>query len=288
MAAMREVEGSRVVITGGASGIGSGLATACAERGAAAVVLADVEEPALDDAVAALSASFPGADVVAAPCDVTDRGAVQGVAAICGERFGGADLVFLNAGVFAGGRSWEATDDDWDWVMGVNVRGVVNGIRAFVPGMIDAGTPAHVFVTASVAGVVAAPVSAPYVTSKYAVVGIAEGLHHDLELVGAPHVGVSVICPAMVSTNIGDCERNRPAALADATRTDGTAMARIGIDDAMARGLDPLEGARNVLDQAAAGRFWVSTHPVELWERLVGNENEDRVAGRPPRFQMYE
>jgi NADP-dependent 3-hydroxy acid dehydrogenase YdfG len=196
--------------------------------------------------------------------------------------------VCLNAGVFAGGHAWEATDDDWDWVMGVNLGGLLNGIRTFVPGLIAAGTPSHVVVTASLAGVVAAPVSAPYVTSKFAAVGLAEALHHDLQLVGAGHVRVSVVCPAMVATNIGNADRNRPAHLAPTTLTEGAAMAAAGIAEAMTTGLDPLVGARNAVEQIAAGRFYVSTHSVEVWERLVGNQNDDRLVGRPPRFQMYE
>jgi NAD(P)-dependent dehydrogenase (short-subunit alcohol dehydrogenase family) len=198
------------------------------------------------------------------------------------------DVVCLNAGVFAGGHAWETTDDDWDWVLGVNLRGVTNGIRSFVPGLIAAATPAHVLVTASIAGVVAAPTSAVYCTSKFAAVGLAECLHHDLVLVGADHVAVSVVCPGMVRTNIGKGDRNRPAHLGDATVTDATALAAAGIEDAMGRGIDPLDGGRNAVAQVLAGRFYASTQPVEFWERLVGAENEDRLAGRPPRFQMYE
>lgn len=283
---MRDLTGATVVVTGGASGIGLGLATAVAERGAGTVVLADVEAPALDAAVAALAERAASA-VRGVVCDVTDADAVEELARRCDE-LGGADVACLNAGVFAGGRAWEATEDDWEWVMGVNVRGVVNGVRSFVPRMIAAGTPAHVLVTASVAGVVAAPVSAPYVTSKFAAVGLSEALHHDLALAGADHVGVSVICPGMVATNIGDGDRNRPTHLGDATRSDGAEMARAGIAEAMTTGLDPVEGARNAIAQAAAGRFYVSTHPVDMWERLVAAENDDRLAGRPPRFQMYE
>lgn len=284
---MDDVEGAVAVVTGGASGIGRGLATSLLERGARAVVLADVEPEALDVTVGELGALGLG-EVVGVVTDVTDPASVESLAAAVDERFGGAQVVCLNAGVFAGGHAWETTDDDWDWVLGVNLRGVVNGVRSFVPRLIAAGRPAHVLITASIAGVVAAPASAVYCTSKFAAVGFAESLHHDLQLTGNDHVAVSAICPGMVATNIGKGDRNRPTDLADVTRSDGAALAQAGIEDFMGRALDPVVGARHALDQALAGRFYATTHEGDLWERLVGNENEDRLAGRPPRFQMYE
>jgi NAD(P)-dependent dehydrogenase (short-subunit alcohol dehydrogenase family) len=284
---MDSFEGARVVVTGGASGIGFGLATALVERGANAIALADIETDAVRMAAAELSASS-GAEVVGITCDVTDPTSVEAMAHEARSVLGGVDVVCLNAGVFAGGHAWETTDDDWDWVTSVNLRGVVNGLRSFVPAMIESGTPAHVLVTASIAGVVAAPTSAVYCTSKFAAVGLSESLHHDLALVGAGHVAVSVVCPGMVRTNIDRGDRNRPAHLGDVTYSDATVLAAAGIDDALAKGIDPIEGARNAIGQVLDGRFYVSTQPVDFWERLVGAENEDRLAGRPPRFQMYE
>ncbi len=284
---MDSFEGARAVITGGASGIGFGLASALAERGAAAIALADIEPAALDEAVAEMRGRS-AAEVIGIPCDVTDQDSMDALAERAGASVGPIDVVCLNAGVFAGGHAWETTQDDWDWVMGVNLRGVTNGIRAFVPALIDAGAPAQVIVTASIAGIVAAPTSAVYCTSKFAAVGLTESLHHDLALVGAGHVAVSVLCPGMVRTNIGKGDRNRPEALVDVTVSDATALAAAGIDDAMGRGIDPIEGGRNAIAQVLDGRFYVSTQPVEFWERLVAAENEDRLAGRPPRFQMYE
>ena len=191
---METFEGTRALITGGASGIGLGLATALLERGAAAVALLDVDREPLDAAVARLAAD--GSQVLGIVADVTDQVGVDAAVARAWEELGGIDVVCLNAGVFAGGRAWEATEDDFEWVMGVNLRGVANGMRAVVPRLIAAGRPSHVLVTASIAGVVAAPVSAPYVTSKFAALGLTECLHHDLTLMGIGHVGVSVICPA--------------------------------------------------------------------------------------------
>ena len=282
------LSGASVLITGGASGIGRGRAAAAARAGAGVVTLLDVEAPALESTAAALAGEFPGTEVRTETVDVTDADAVDSAVERTWDATGGIDLAFLNAGVFAGGRVWQSTDDDWTWVQSVNVGGVVHGVRAVVPRMMERGTPATVVVTASVAGVVAAPVSAPYVVSKFAAVGLAEALHHDLQLADATHVRAAVLCPAMVSTNIGDAERNRPASLGDVGDDDGVALARAGIAEAMRTGVDPRAGAEEALRQLAAGRFYISTHPVELWERLVAAENEDRLAGRPPRFQMYE
>ncbi|MFN8016761.1 MAG: SDR family NAD(P)-dependent oxidoreductase [Acidimicrobiales bacterium] len=287
---MDDFSGARAVVTGGASGIGLGLATALLERGAAGVAIADIEQGALDDAVDHLrSLGHPG-QVVGLTCDVTDQLAVDATAEAAWDELGGIEVVCLNAGVFAGGAAWETTDADWDWVLGVNLRGVVNGVRAFVPGLIEGGVPSHVLITASIAGIVAAPASAVYCTSKFAAVGLAESLHHDLQLAGATHVATSVICPGMVATNIDHGERNRPSGLGDRTDTPTSRLAVDAIAETLARpdALDPADGARHALDQAAAGRFYVTTHAGDLWDRLVANENEDRLAGRPPRFQMYE
>jgi NAD(P)-dependent dehydrogenase (short-subunit alcohol dehydrogenase family) len=284
---MEHVDGAVAVVTGGASGIGRGLAVDLLERGVSAVVLADIEEVALEQTVDELAARGQGA-VVGVPTDVTDAAAMAALADAAWDRFGGVHVVCLNAGVFAGGHAWEVTDADWDWVLGVNLRGVANGLRAFVPRLVEAGAPAHVLVTASVAGVVAAPTSAPYVTSKFAVLGLAESLHHDLAFTGANHMAVSVICPGLVATGIGGCDRNRPSHLSDATDTAASAMALGAIRDLLPDALDAEVGARHALGQALSGRFYCTTHAGDMWERLVGIENADRLAGRPPSFQLYE
>jgi len=285
---MDDFKGATAIVTGGASGIGRGLATSLLEDGAAHVVLADIEQGALDLTVAELQALGQG-EVSGVRCDVSDAKAVEDAARVAWERTGGIQVVCLNAGVFAGGFSWETTLDDWDWVMGVNLRGLVNGIRSFVPRLIDAGQPSHVIGTASIAGIVASAASAVYCTSKFAAVGLMESLQHDLAIAEATHVGASVICPGMVATNIDHGDRNRPADLGDATDTDASHLAGDSISQILSDGgLDPLVGARHALSQVKAGRFYVTTHEGDLWERLVGNENDDRLAGRPPRFQMYE
>lgn len=285
---MENFSGARAVVTGGASGIGLGLAAALLEDGAAQVVLADIEAEALSRAVATLAARGFG-DVERVLCDVTDPASVEALAVKAWSQLGGVEVVCLNAGVFAGGYSWETTLDDWDWVIGVNLRGMVNGVRSFLPRMIEAGVPSHVIGTASIAGIVASPASAVYCTSKFAAVGLMESLQHDLALAGALHVATSVICPGMVKTNIDRGDRNRPTNLTDATKTDASHLAQQGIEDAFkGSSLDPFVGARHALGQAKTGRFYVTTHEGDMWDRLVGNENDDRLAGRRPRFQMYE
>lgn len=284
---MDSFQGTSALITGGASGIGLGLATALLEEGAAHVVLADIEPGAIDASVAALGAKGLG-EVSGVVCDVSDPTSVDAAAEEAWDRTGGLQVVGLNAGVFAGGWSWEATLDDWDWVLGVNLRGIIHGIRSFVPRLIDAGRPAHVLGTASIAGIVSAPASTVYCTSKFAAVGLMECLSHDLRTAGHTHVAASVICPGMVHTNIDQGERNRPADLAEATVTDASGLAQQAMAEALAIGMDPVEGARHALAQAKAGRFYVTTHSDEFWSRMVGNQNEDRLAGVPPRFQMFD
>ena len=279
----------RAVVTGGASGIGFGLATALLEGGAVGVAIADIEQGPLDEAVAALRAEFDSAEVIGIRTDVSDSVSVEAMAAQAWEQFGGIEVLCANAGVFTGGYSWEVTDDDWDWVLGVNVRGIANSIRSFVPRMIAAGVPSRVIPTASVAGIVAAPVSALYCTSKFAAVGLSESLHHDLVLAGITNIDVSVICPGMVNTRIGDGDRNRPANLADATSTEAATFALESARTTVVEdGMDPLEGARHALGQALEGRFYVTTHKGDMWYRLVSNENEARISGKSPPFQMYE
>jgi len=280
--------GTRAVVTGGASGIGLGLTTALLEGGAAGVAVADIEQAALDEAVSSLQESFGHATVIGVRTDVADAASVEALAVEAWERLGGVDVLCANAGVFTGGYSWEMTDDDWDWVLGVNVRGIANGIRSFVPRMIEAGTPSRVIATASIAGLVAAPVSAVYCTSKFAAVGLCESLHHDLGLAGVSTIDVSIICPGMVSTRIGEGERNRPAHLAGATATESAAFAGDAVRSGMVGGLDPIVGARHALGQVLDGRFYATTHEGDLWYRLVGNENEARIQGNAPPFQMYE
>ena len=276
---MQELEGRVAVVTGGASGIGLALARRFAAEGMR-IVIGDVEEPALEKAVAELQEG--GADVIGVPTDVTDPEQVEELARAAERQFGAIHIACNNAGVGAGGLSWEAPLETWQWVIGVNLWGVIHGIRAFVPRIIeqDAG---HVVNTASVAGLVAAPFMGPYNASKHAVVAISETLHHELALM-APHVKVSVLCPAWVNTRIGESERNRPAHLA-VERNEQESVMQSALAGFLANGLDPAAVADRVHDAVAADRFWVLTHDDEdAWMAAVRHRAPSVTEGTNPGF----
>jgi NAD(P)-dependent dehydrogenase (short-subunit alcohol dehydrogenase family) len=276
---MRELEGRVAVITGGASGIGLAVARSfAAER--MRVVIGDVEQPALETAVAALRDG--GADVIGVPTDVSDQDQVEELACTAQREFGAIHIACNNAGVGAGGLSWDTPLETWQWVLGVNLWGVIHGIRSFVPRIIeqDAG---HVVNTASVAGLVAAPFMGPYNASKHAVVALSETLHHELALL-APHVKVSVLCPAWVNTHINESERNRPAHLAVDTNEDQSVM-RAALGDLLANGLQPYAVAQRVLDAVVTERFWVLTHDDEdAWMEAVHGRARSITEGTNPTF----
>jgi NAD(P)-dependent dehydrogenase (short-subunit alcohol dehydrogenase family) len=276
---MQELEGRVAVVTGGASGIGLALARRFAGEGMR-IVVGDVEEPALKSAVDELTDG--GADVLGVVTDVTDPDQVEALARAAEQKFGAIHIACNNAGVGAGGLSWEAPLETWQWVIGVNLWGVIHGIRSFVPRIIE--QPAgHVVNTASVAGLVAAPFMGPYNASKHAVVALSETLHHELAMM-APHVKVSVLCPAWVNTRIGDSERNRPANLA-VERGDQESAMQSALAGFLANGLDPAAVADRVCDAVLAERFWVLTHDGEdNWMAAVRARAHSVIDGTNPGF----
>ncbi len=203
---MRELRGKVAVVTGGGSGIGEGMARTFAAEGMD-VVVSDIEI----DAARRVSSSLldQGIRSLALKTDVSDRDSVEELARRTYEEFGAAHLVCNNAGVCIGGSPHEASDADWKWVFGVNVEGVIHGCQAFIPRLIEQGGESHIVNTASIAGFLpGGPVLGVYTASKAAVVGISESLAISIE----PHgIGLSILCPAFVSTNLIDAERNRPA-----------------------------------------------------------------------------
>jgi NAD(P)-dependent dehydrogenase (short-subunit alcohol dehydrogenase family) len=270
---MHEFKDRVAVVTGAASGIGFALASAFAAQGMK-VVLGDIEAPALSRAVGTLQAT--GAEVVGLRTDVTDGAQVQGLADAAVERFGAIHIACNNAGVGGGGLSWEAPLDTWEWVLGVNMWGVINGVRAFVPILMQQ-PEAHVVNTASVAGLVAGPFMGPYNASKYAVVAISETLHHEMAIM-APHVKVSVLCPGWVRTRIADSARNRPGDAPDTASGSVFAQAMQSLID---QGMAPEDLAAKVLSAIRAEQFWILPHDdtEEFWTTFV-NERAHALVRR--------
>jgi NAD(P)-dependent dehydrogenase (short-subunit alcohol dehydrogenase family) len=206
---MKEFQGKVAVITGAASGIGRAIAERCVRAGVK-VVLADIEEAALLKTGDELKAA--GGTVLCVPTDVSKRADVEALARQAFDTFGQVHLLFNNAGVAAGGAPWEATWNDWEWVIGVNLWGVIHGLKIFTPLMLAQNTECHIVNTSSTAGLVVGGGSATYATTKHAVVGLSECLYLSLQQ-RKSLIKVSVLCPGLTRTNIGDAERNRPEEL---------------------------------------------------------------------------
>jgi NAD(P)-dependent dehydrogenase (short-subunit alcohol dehydrogenase family) len=251
---MRKFAGRVAVVTGGASGIGRALARAFVSENMR-VVLADVQRPALEAVAEELRAA--GGEVVAMATDVSVADDVSALAERAQEEFGAIHVVCHNAGVFAGGLSWEAPLSDYAWVFDVNVWGVIHGVRAFTPLQLAHGDEGHIVITASMAGVTSTPFCAPYTMSKHAVLSLAETLYLELQARSAA-IGVSVLCPELVNTRIGDSDRNRPA---HRKRGGPSHAERELAEDALRSsthaGVDPDAIAARTLAAIRAGRFYV-------------------------------
>ncbi len=278
---MKDLAGKVAVITGAGSGFGREFARIGA-REHMKLVLADIQQDALDEAVAEASAS--AAEAAGVRVDVSKPEEVERLAARAIKTFGAVHLLFNNAGVGGGvGFAWEPSLKDWQWVLGVNLMGVVNGIRSFVPLMLKQDCECHVVNTASAAGLVSGPLMAVYNVSKHGVVALSETLFHDLHAAGAK-VGVSVLCPAFVATNILNSERNRPPELSENAPPPPTAAriaARQRLEKAVAWGrLSAADVARMAFDAVRENRFYVITHPKML--ASVELRLKDIVARRNP------
>jgi len=252
---VKDFAGRVAVVTGGASGIGRALAQAFANR-AMKVVIADIEAAALDSAAAELRQQ--GAEVTATVLDVRDRDAVGKLADDVYARYGAAHVLCNNAGVGTGGYLHDLTLEEWDWVLDVNLRGVVYGIHHFLPRMRKSSEPCHIVNTASIAGLVATPGLGPYTAAKYAVVGISETL--ALECVGT-NVGVSVLCPAWVATRIMESERNAPTGLGTRQAPAATEVLKEETRRLVAEGLDPADVVERTIRAIENGTLYVLTHP---------------------------
>ena len=275
---MSPVEPGRVaVVTGAASGIGLGLSERFAAEGMH-VVMADVEDPALSKAASAIAGT--GASVLPVVTDVADRAAVDALRDSAVAAFGAVHVVCNNAGVGGPhGPLWECPPGEWDWVLGVNLGGVMNGVRAFMPLLLEQES-AHLVNTASIFGVFAGTLG-PYGVSKHAVVALTETLHFNLKSLGVSHVGVSVLCPGAVRTNFGTSARNRPpAAGPPAVRGEAEQASAERFNRLSVAGASPAEVAGIVVDGIRSRRFYILTS--ENRNEAVTRRGEEIVGGGPP------
>lgn len=246
------------MVTGAASGIGFAMAQRFAEEGMR-VVLADIENESLALSCSELAAK--GHEAASYRIDVSRPEDVKGLADFAFGRYGSVQVLCNNAGVGMGGVVWEHSPEDWAWLLGVNVIGVVNGIREFVPRMLGQGDDCHIVNTASAAGLDARPWLGMYSATKYAVVAISEALEAELRMRGSK-IGVSVLCPAVVNTRIGESERNRPEGTSAGPKelsADAQAF-ETAFRAALAQGLPASRVADLVLEGMKQGRLYITTN----------------------------
>ena len=254
---MSERAGGVAVVTGAANGLGFGLAGALGARGMRLVV-ADIDDGALAHTQAELARD--GVEVLAVRTDVTKRDDVTALADATLERFGGVDVVCLNAGVSLRGRAWELTVDDWRWIYDVNVFGVIHGIRSFVPALVEQGR-GHVVITASNTAVTVQPTLAPYVSSKHAVLSIAEVLQHDLRNAGT-QINVSIALPSAIRSDMADAVRHRPTDYGQVEVAED--LLRASRAFLAEHGADPRSMAEGILRRALDERtFCIFTDPAD-------------------------
>ncbi len=265
--------GMAAVVTGAASGIGLALTKALCRNGLH-VLMADIDGDTLDTARAGLGdlASLAAVRV----CDVSDESAVNDLADLAFASYPTVDLVVNNAGVSSTGSVLESTIADWEWVLGVDLYGVIHGIRAFVPRMISRGG-GYVVNTASVAGLVSTPGMAPYNVAKHGVVTLSETLYQELQLADA-NVGVSVVCPAWVATRIADSDRNRPGGPQEDSETG--ARVRAAVRAATEHGRSPDSVADQIVEAIRRDQFYVMTH-TGMMSFIKRRNREIETGGNP-------
>ncbi|MYE80603.1 MAG: SDR family NAD(P)-dependent oxidoreductase [Gammaproteobacteria bacterium] len=284
---MEDVAGKVAFVTGAASGMGLAIARSFAAAGMK-VVLADVEEEALEEARASFGPT--NADVIAVRVDVTDRDAMAAAADRTEEAFGKVHVLVNNAGVAVGGSIADMAYTDWDWVVGVNLDGVVNGVQEFLPRILAHGEGGHIVNTASLAGLLPFGGLGVYNTTKFAVVGMSEALRADL---AAQDIGVSVLCPGVVNTNIFESGRNRPAALQSETDTatlglmddeEGDEENRLRVEAARATALEPDVVGDMVLHGIQENEAYIFTHPEYV---QAVSERQEEVSASFARWRAF-
>ncbi len=275
-------QGKTAVLTGAGSGFGLECARIGARLGMK-LVLVDVQQDALDKAAAELTAA--GAQVMAHKVDVSSAAAMEVLAKQVQARFGAPHFVFNNAGVGSGGLVWENSVADWEWVLGVNLWGVIHGVRVFTPMMLEAAKQdpsyqGHIVNTASMAGLLTPPNMGVYNVTKHAVVSLTETLYQDLSLV-TEQISASVLCPYFVPTGIHKSERNRPASMAHEKPTKSQLISQAMTAKAVGRGkVSAADVAQKVFDAVQAGQFYIYSHPHALGN--VQQRMEAIVMGRNP------
>lgn len=269
----KQRDGRVAVITGAASGIGQGLAEHAA-RLRMRLVLADRDELRLRALAQRLRAG--GVEVLEQPTDVARGEALDALRDATLERFGGVDLLFNNAGVMQTGASWELDAAQWRRMLDINLMGVINGLRSFMPLLLEQGRPAHVVNTASLAGLVCSPFMAAYTVTKQAVVALSEVLHYEMAALQAP-ISVSVLCPGPVASRIMTSDQ-----------ASGTAAGELGalLAASIEQGMSTDELARRVFQALAAGRFWILPHPGFKPNLLA--RQQSILEETNPVFQMAE
>ena len=262
--AMDTLNAQTAFITGGASGIGLATAHALGAEGMN-LVIADIEEAALGVAETdLLTAGYP---VLGVRCDVRELTEVQAAATAAVARFGGVHVVFNNAGVVTTGRVEDLSDAAWRWVLDVNLWGVINGSRVFLPILKSQGVPGHIVNTASMAGLASGPLMAPYYVSKFGVVALSETTWHEARLDGVP-VGVSVLCPGFVKTRIHEADRNRPGDVESAWTGDAGNQFIGVLSAGVEAGREVGDVAALIVESIKTDRFWILPHGEESCETI--------------------
>lgn len=277
---MQSFSGKTAVITGSASGIGLAVAHRLGQEGAN-VVIADIEDAALERASTELSNA--GIPVEAVQIDVSDRAQITALADTAEARFGSVHFLHNNAGVTTTGLAEDMSDEQWDWVVQVNLQAVIWGCREFLPRMKAHGEPSHIVNTASMAGMSGGPLMAPYFATKFGVVGLSEGLWHENQLTGS-NVGISVLCPAFVRTGIARSDRNQPEGMGGWVTKGSQAAAQFGeyLSAEVDEGIEPAEVAAAVFDGVVAEKLWILTHP-ETHKTIMSRAEAITGAGIPER-----
>ena len=285
---VEQFEGKVAVVTGAASGIGRAMAEAFAAK-EMKVVLADIEAAPLEEVARSLRDG--GSDVFAVTADVSRSADVERIGEAAMDVFGALHVACNNAGVAGGGATWEVDPSVWEWVLGVNLMGVVHGLAAFTPRIVASGG-GHIVNTASMAGLTSPAFMSPYNVSKHAVVTMSESMYVELEMLH-PEVGISVLCPGWVQTRINQADRNQPDAVAAAVQA-ASAQASPGpvsaedlkamIDGFVAEGLRPAAVAQMVVDAIERRRFYILTHPE--WQSMVRDRVERMLSDENPAMAL--